>query len=237
VSIVSEEEKRAAGEYAARLVKSGDVVGLGTGSTVKYAIEAIAARMKSEGLEVVGTPTSLQTEELARSLCIPMKDIDDLERLDIAIDGADEIDPNLDLIKGMGGALYREKVVARLARRFVIVADRSKLVKKLGTLSPLPVEVARFGASHAVRALSIIEGVCSARFREKEGKRVHTDNGNYVVDLKFGNGIDDPSRTRSEIENIEGVLTCGLFLGMATDAVVADGSSVKVLERPRRRSP
>jgi ribose 5-phosphate isomerase A len=234
---MSEEEKRLAGERAAELVKPGDIVGLGTGSTVRYAIEAIAKRMMGEGLVIVATPTSVQTETLAFSLGIPLKDIDEIEKIDIAIDGADEIDPDLDLIKGMGGALYREKMVARLAKRFVIVADGSKVVKKLGTISPLPVEVARFGATHAFRALAMMDGVKSARFRERDGKRVVTDNGNYVVDLVFRNGIDDPMETRERIEGIEGVLTCGLFIGMATEAIVADGSKVRVLERPRRRNP
>lgn len=234
---MSEEDKRITGERAARLVKDGDAVGLGTGSTVRYAIEGIAKRMKDEGLRVIGTPTSLQTETLAKSLGIPMRDIDEFEKLDIAIDGADEIDPNLDLIKGMGGALYREKVVARIAKRFVIVADGSKLVEKLGTLSPLPVEVAKFGSAHARRALARVEGVGPAEFRQSDGKRFVTDNGNYVVDLRFKKGIDEPLRVQEHIENIEGVLACGLFIGMATEAVVAVGGKVKVLERPRRQSP
>lgn len=234
---MSEDEKRLAGERAAKLVKPGDIVGLGTGSTVRYAIEAIAKRMKEEGLKVIGTPTSIQTEALARSLGIPLKDLDEIEKIDIAIDGADEIDPDLDLIKGMGGALYREKMVARLAKRFVIVADGSKVVEKLGTISPLPVEVAKFGAMHAFRALEMLNGVRSAAFREKGGKRVLTDNGNYVVDLVFRNGIDDPIETMERIEGVEGVLTCGLFIGMATEAIVAEDQKVKVLERPRRRNP
>jgi ribose 5-phosphate isomerase A len=231
---VGEAEKRIAGEYAARLVKDGDHVGLGTGSTVKYAIEGIARRISLEGLKISGVATSTRTEELAGSLGITLIDIDDVEKLDIAIDGADEINPSLDLIKGLGGALFREKVVASLAERFVIVAEQSKYVEKLGTRSPLPVEVARFGSVQALHRLSSIEGVQKIDFRRKDGKPFITDNGNYVIDLWFKDGIENPAKLREKIESTLGVLTSGLFLGMATEVVLSDTQGVRVLERSER---
>lgn len=224
-------EKRLAGEHAASLVRSGMTVGLGTGSTVRWTIEALARKVASGEIDITAVPTSEGTRALADSLSLPMKDIDDVDRLDMTIDGADEVDPHLDLIKGGGGALLREMSVASISDMLVIVVDRSKLVPRLGTRSPLPVEVVPFGVRHTLRRLRGVCGVTSAEVRSLHGAKFITDNGNLIIDLMFGEGIPDAEKTMVEVECVHGVVESGLFLGMADQVIVAEGDALRVLER------
>ena len=227
---MSDEMKRKAGIAAADMVKDGQVVGLGTGSTAKWVIARLGERVKTEGIAITGVATSAMSERQAVDLGIPLKDASEVEVIDIAIDGADEIDPRLDLVKGMGGALYREKVVASLAVEFVIVADDTKLVKRLGTRSPLPVEVARFGWKYALHQLR--EKCRGVKLKEKDGKPFITDNGNFIAEMEFApEGIEDPKAMNSEIVSTVGVLETGLFIGMATRAIVAGSAGVREIRR------
>lgn len=213
--------KRAAGERAASMVQDGMRVGLGTGSTTAYALAALGERIEREGLTIQGTPTSFFAERLARKHGIPLCTLDDLNRLDIALDGADEVDGALNLIKGRGGAHTREKIVASLADRFVVLVDPSKLVSALGVKMPVPVEVLPMAATAVSRRL---EGLgARAELRTGSGKDgpVVTDQGFWIVDAYFG-GIEDPHELGNAIGCIPGVLDHGLFLGMATDVLVGE---------------
>ncbi len=218
--------KRAAGEAAADLVRPGMVVGLGTGSTVKFTIEAIGRRVK-EGLDVVGIPTSRQSEALARQLSIPLTTLDETPRVDLTIDGADEFDPRLRLIKGGGGALAREKVVARVSKRMVVVADPSKRVEHLGSTFALPIEVLDFGKRPIQLHLEEMGAAVRLR-RDATGKAVLTDNGNPILDAKWPR-IEDPERLEVQLETYPGVVTCGLFLGLCSAVYVADPAGVRVV--------
>ncbi|HEX2021073.1 MAG TPA: ribose-5-phosphate isomerase RpiA [Candidatus Thermoplasmatota archaeon] len=222
--------KKAAAEAACAHVEDGHVVGLGTGSTADFAIRHLGERVKA-GLRIRGVPTSVRSAELARSLGIPLADPGDVASIDVTIDGADEVDPRLDLIKGLGGALLREKIVASLTRTQIIVVDPSKMVPRLGTRSPLPVEVIPFGAKVVERRLAR-EGYAPT-LRAKDGKPVVTDNGNLVLDLRFERGIDDPARLEPWLNNLPGVVDNGLFLGMTARVVIgeADGK-IREIARP-----
>lgn len=219
--------KQIAGEKAVEYVKDGMVVGLGTGSTIFYAIKKIGERVKN-GLDIIGIPTSVETEKLAKQIGIQLSTLEEHPVIDITIDGADEIDKKLNLIKGMGGALLREKIVASASKKEIIAADTSKLVDMLGTKSPLPVEVTRFGWSYAAKKIS--EFGCKPELRKKDGKVFITDNGNYILDCKF-NKIDKPKEMEQKINNIPGVLENGLFIGLADVAVVAGEEGVRIIER------
>ena len=211
--------KKIAGERAAELVENGMVVGLGTGSTVYYAIKKIGEM----NIDVVGIPTSKATEKIAKEGKIKIGNIGDYKSIDIDIDGADEIDRELNLTKGRGGALFREKMVAELSERFIVVADESKLVKKLGEKAPLPVEVLPFGHRKTMRELE--EFGCRVIKRD-----LITDNGNWVVDCYFENPFPEPLRKfAEEIKGITGVVEHGLFLGMADVAFVAGRSGLITL--------
>lgn len=222
--------KRIAAEHACRYVEDGMTVGLGTGSTADYAVKHLGERV-AKGLRIRGVPTSHRTEELARKVGVPLATLDEVDHIDVTIDGADEVDPELDLVKGLGGALLREKVVASLTRRQVIVVDPSKLVHALGTKSPLPVEVLPFGASVVARRLR--ERGLDPRLRVKDGKTFVTDNGNHVLDVHFAHGIDDPRTMERELNNTPGVVENGLFLGMTWKVVVGEPDGV-VRELSRR---
>jgi ribose 5-phosphate isomerase A len=218
--------KARAAKRAVRFVKSGMLVGLGTGSTAKYAILEIARKINAGELEnIMSVATSIESEKLAREHGIAVEDLN-TQMLDIAIDGADEIAPNLDLIKGMGAALLREKLVESHAREFIVIADYTKLVKRLGERVSVPVEIVRFGFESTVQRL--------ARFgkpvlRQKSGEIVITDNGNYLVDLRFS--TDDAPRLAQDLKQIAGVVETGFFIGMATRAVVAFESEIKEFSR------
>lgn len=213
--------KRAAGEAAAALVESGMCVGLGTGSTTEYAIEAIGRRVREEGLEIVGTPTSYAAELLARKLRIPLAPLDELAELDLAIDGADEIDPELNLIKGRGAAHSREKVVASLARQFIVLGDESKLVDRLGRSMPVPVEVLPMAATPVRRALERMGAPVEIRMGVRKDGPVVTDQGFWILDAHFRD-IEDPEALDAALLALPGVLDHGLFLGIATDVLVGE---------------
>lgn len=222
------ELKRKAGEAAAGRVEDGMVLGLGTGSTVRYAIERVGARVK-EGWDLTGVPTSDATARLAEGLGIRLTTLDEHPRLNLAIDGADEVDPGLNLIKGLGGALLREKVVAAASETFLIAVDEGKLVEILGEKAPLPVEVLPFGARRTQARLQ--ELGCRPQLRMEDRAPFRTDNGNYVVHCDFGR-IPDPKELARRLKEIPGVLEHGLFLDMAEAAFVGGTSEVTEMRRP-----
>lgn len=212
--------KRSAGTAAADLVGSRMRIGLGTGSTVRFALERLAARIAEEGLELEGVPTSRATEQAARTLGIPLIDLEGVEYLDLAIDGADEVDGHKNLIKGGGGALVREKVVAAAARELVVVVDESKLVDRLGAAFPLPVEVMVFGWRQCLRAVQALS--CEPELRlDSGGQPFLTDNGNYVLDCKF-DSIEDPAWLHDALNSIAGIVDNGLFVNLAGRILVGD---------------
>lgn len=209
------ELKRLARERAVDYVCRGMTIGLRIGSTVVYALHKLAERVQA-GLKVRCIPTSRETEELARELRIPLAEFSEVDYLDLTIDGADEVDPHCNLIKGGGGALLREKIVASISREVIIVVDETKLVKQLGAFS-LPVEVAPFGWQVTLRRLE--QRGCQAVLREQDGEAFLTDNGNYIVECQFGR-IADPTELGQEIALIPGVVECGLFIGLADRVIV-----------------
>ena len=222
------EAKRAAGLAAAALVEDGMRLGLGTGSTTAFAIEAVGRRVREEGLGVVGVPTSYAAERMAREHGVPLITLDDLDLdtaptaqagLDLALDGADEVSPAGDLIKGRGAAHVREKVVAALAARFVVLIDPSKEVRHLGTGAPVPVEVLPMAEPAVARALRGLGAEPTLRMGRRKDGPVVTDQGLWVVDARFP-GIDDPGALATAIDAVPGVLGHGLFIGLATDVLV-----------------
>lgn len=217
--------KQLAGEKAAEYIESGMTVGLGTGSTAYWAIQKIGNMVK-QGLQIKAVATSQQSETLARELDIPIVAFSDIDHIDIDIDGADEVDAQLNLIKGGGGALLREKIIASNSRRFIVVADAFKFVTTLGKF-PLPVEVIPFAWELSFRQLQQL-GVKPVR-RKINGEVFITDNGNYIADLAMGS-IPDPQELQQRIGLIPGVAENGLFLRMADTAVIAQADgTVKIL--------
>jgi ribose 5-phosphate isomerase A len=226
--------KQQAAEHAVELVASGMVVGLGTGETATYAIRRIGALLRAGTLEdIEGVATSLATAAEAVRLGIPLLEESRATPTDITIDGADEIDPALNLIKGRGGALLREKIVAQTSRRVVIVADHSKLSPVLGTRSPLPVEVVPFGSRYQAEYLKrLIPQAAQISFRMAPGgSPVRTDQGNFILDCGTG-PIEEPEELAAQLQARAGVVAHGLFLGLATDVIVAGPSGVE--HRTRR---
>ncbi|QUS59631.1 ribose-5-phosphate isomerase RpiA [Synechocystis sp. PCC 7339] len=214
--------KQAVGKAAADRVKSNTIVGLGTGSTTAYALEFIGDRLKKGELEnVVGIPTSFQAEVLARKYGIPLTTLDVVDRIDIAIDGADEVDPQKNLIKGGGAAHTREKIVDALAETFLVVVDSGKLVDKLGSTFLLPVEVIPMALTPVIRALTKLGGKPELRMGIKKAGPVVTDQGNLVIDVKF-DAIADPAELEKTINNLPGVLENGLFVGVADVILVGE---------------
>ena len=207
--------KKAAGEYAASMVRSGMKVGLGTGSTAYHTVKKLG-EMVSKGLEIIGYPTSQSTEDLAKAEGIPLGALRDVAQLDIVIDGADEFDPQLNLVKGGGGALFREKVVASLADTFIVVVDESKQVQQLGQFS-LPIEVVPFAWQVTQRRIEAL-GVETTR-RVNEGNVFLTDNQNYIIDAHFG-VIENAYQLHEHLIHIVGVVETGLFLDMASQVVI-----------------
>jgi ribose 5-phosphate isomerase A len=210
-------EKQAAARHAVALVADGMAFGLGSGTTMQHVLDALGERVRA-GLRVVGVPTSEATAARARALGIPLTTLAERPDLDLALDGADEIDPRLDLVKGRGGSLLREKVVATAARRLVIVADASKLVPRLGTRAPVPVEVVPFAATWCARRLERL-GARPA-LRGGAARPFVTDNGNWILDSAFG-PVADAAALAAAIRALPGVVEHGFFLGMADTAVVA----------------
>jgi len=226
-----DEQKQAAGELAASWVESGMVVGLGTGSTAVHAIRAIGARIASGELrEVVGIPTSRASEAEAIVGNVPLATLAEYPVVDLTIDGADEVDGALDLVKGAGGALWREKMVAQASVREVIVVDHTKPSPQLGTRSPLPVEVAQFGWRPEAEYLDDMGATVTVR-RGADGAEFVTDEGNWILDCAFG-PIADPARLAARLDRRAGIVEHGLFLGLATDLLIAGPAGVEHRVRP-----
>jgi ribose 5-phosphate isomerase A len=223
--------KQRAAEAAIQYVRDNTFIGLGTGSTADYFLIALADALKAGRLSNVrGVPTSEKTLSRARQLGIPMLTLAQADTLDMVVDGADEVSPQLDLIKGLGGALLREKIVAQNARSLIIIADGGKRVDRLGTRSPLPVEVTPFAHESQAKFLATLG--CEPRLRAKpDGSTYLTDNGNPIYDCRFPAGIPDPAALNVTLSNRAGVITSGLFLGMADVALIADDDAVEVLRR------
>jgi ribose 5-phosphate isomerase A len=223
--------KRLAAERAVELVEPGMKIGLGTGSTALLVLEALAARRShGELADIVGVPTSTETRTRAMELGIPLATLDDEPHLDLTLDGADEVDPDLQLIKGLGGALLWEKIVAAATDRLVIVVDESKLVDRLGTRSPLPVEVVPFGWRTVEAPIRELGG--EPRLRETDdGEPFVTDGAHYILDCAFPGGIDDPLAVEARLHALPPVVETGLFLGMADTVVVGGADGVETRRR------
>jgi ribose 5-phosphate isomerase A len=231
MTAVREDLKRQAAERAVEFVESGMVVGLGFGSTARYAVERIAQRLATGDLrDIVAVPTALQVEREARRLGIPLTSLDEHPQIDLTIDGADEVDPNLDLIKGGGGALLREKIVAQASRREIIVVDESKLSEKLGTRFPVPVEVLPFGRGAMAQYLEQLGAAIALRLAPS-GQPFETDQGNWILDATFG-PLEDPRPVADQLDREAGIVAHGLFLGLATDVIVAGQGGLRHLHRP-----
>lgn len=214
--------KQEVGKAAAALVQSGTIVGLGTGSTTAYAIEYLGSRLKSGELtDIQGIPTSFQAEVLAKKYGIPLTTLDAVDHIDIAIDGADEVDPQKNLIKGGGAAHTREKVVDALADQFIVVVDANKLVDRLGSTFLLPVEVIPMAVTPVMRAIEKLGGKPELRMGVKKAGPVITDQGNMVIDVKF-DLIDNPAELEKTLNNIPGVLENGLFVGVADKVLIGE---------------
>ena len=227
-TLIEDIRKRNAAERAVEFVESGMTLGLGTGSTAFYALRRLGERISQGELHnVIGVPTSEETAQLACEFGIPLTTLDDHPRLNLTIDGADEVDPDLNLIKGLGGALLREKIIAAVSRRIIIVVDDSKLVDQLGTRSPLPVEVVPFGWRIQVKYLEGL-GAQSTLRRTAGGEPYLTDNGLYILDCRFSS-IDDPYTLEMALNAQPGIVENGLFLDVVDTVVVgtADGIQIK----------
>ena len=219
--------KRAAAERALDFVENGMVLGLGTGSTAAFFVTELAARI-AQGLAIVAIPTSERTAAQARQLGIPLASFAEHRRIDVAIDGADEVQrTTLDLVKGRGGALLREKIVAAASSRFIVIVDRDKLVDRLGEAGPLPVEVAQFGWQATAGALERLGSRPELRCAVS-GQPFVTDGGNFILDCLFG-PIDDPPETERRIKSIVGVVENGLFVGRSSAVIVASQDGIEVL--------
>ena len=221
--------KRAAGEAAMDWVQDGARVGLGTGSTVKYFLLALGQRVR-DGLHVQGVSTSQDTTALAERLHIPLLPENEAWTLDMAVDGADEVDPHLHAIKGGGGALLREKIVAAAARTFLVLVDHTKCVPVLGTSMPLPVEITPFGWPNTARHLQALCGT-TPTIRTKQGTVFRTDEGHYILDLPI-TAIDNPAQLEAQINLIPGVVENGLFVNRASTVIVGSPDGVQIKHRP-----
>jgi ribose 5-phosphate isomerase A len=231
--VTTNELKRQAAARALEEVRDGMRLGLGTGSTAKHFVELLGERVRA-GLDVIGVPTSETTREDAARCGIPLTTLDDIDRLDLTVDGADEIDPALNLIKGGGGALLREKIVAGASDRMIVIADETKWVEALGRF-PLPVEVVPFGLAATRRAMAIAfaESGVSGQMVLRKGEDGHvfvTDGGHWIVDAHLGRIADAPCLA-GLLSAIPGVVEHGLFIGLASIAVLAGGDGIRVVER------
>jgi ribose 5-phosphate isomerase A len=231
----SEALKRRAAESAAAWIEDGMALGLGTGSTVLHLLDVLGEGLR-EGRwrALTGVPTSAATEKLARERGIPLTSLEETPELDLTLDGADEVDPDLRLIKGLGAALLREKIVARASRSLIVLVDEGKLVRRLGEKAPLPVEVDPFGWSLHLAAIEGLGAAPSLR-RKPDGEPLRTDGGHYVIDCHFEEGIPDPELVERTLRERPGVITTGLFLGEAAAAVVAAPEGTRTLRRDGER--
>jgi ribose 5-phosphate isomerase A len=230
--MANQNEKELAGRAAAQLVVAGNIVGLGTGSTAYFAVIALGERVK-DGLKIIGIPTSDATAELARAVGIPLSTLDEHPEIDITIDGADELDPQLRLIKGGGGALLREKIIAAASKKMTVVADSSKLVTALGKF-PLPVEIIPFARTVLEKKITALGAICKQRTRS-DGKPFVTDEGHHILDCSFGKIADPPALARA-LNDIPGVVEHGLFIGIAKLAIIGKGNSIAEIRPNSARS-
>jgi ribose 5-phosphate isomerase A len=213
--------KKAVAQAAVDQIQNGMILGLGSGSTAALMIEALALKIKSgEVKDIVGVTTSFQGEVLASELGIPLKSLSSVSEIDLAIDGADEVDPKFQLIKGGGACHVQEKLVAALAKKFIVVVDSTKLVEKLNLDFKLPVEVLPSAWKQVQKTLKDLEAESDLRMAEKKAGPVVTDQGNLILDITFRNGIDQPERLESQINNIPGVLENGLFVDLTDEVLV-----------------
>ncbi|MDM5433669.1 ribose 5-phosphate isomerase A [Bacillus hominis] len=218
--------KQLAGEYAADFVKDGMKIGLGTGSTVYWTIQKLGQRVQ-EGLSIQAVPTSKETEVLAKQLNIPLISLNDIQILDLTIDGADEIDSDLQLIKGGGGALLREKIVASSSKELIIIADESKIVTHLGAF-PLPVEITPFSWKQTENKIQSLG--CQTTLRLKNNETFITDNNNIIIDCVFPNHISNPANLRDQLKMITGVVETGLFINMTSKVIIGTENGIKELK-------
>ena len=221
--------KEVVGKEAVKYVEDGMIVGLGTGSTVFYFVHALADRVK-EGLNIQMVSTSIQTVELAKSLGLNIKELEEIDHIDLAVDGVDEIDKNFNAIKGGGAALFREKIVADIAEEVIWIYDESKDVEKLGKFN-LPVEILPFGYSHTVRKLT--EAGLNPVIRKKDGEILITDNHNYIADLHLGYGFDI-EEVKEKLANIVGVVEHGLFLNMCKLCIKGTPEGAVIINNPNK---
>ena len=221
--------KEVVGKEAVKYVEDGMIVGLGTGSTVFYFVHALADRVK-DGLNIQMVSTSIQTVELARSLGLNIKELEEIDHIDLAVDGVDEIDKNFNAIKGGGAALFREKIVADIAKEVIWIYDESKDVEKLGKFN-LPVEILPFGYSHTVRKLT--EAGLNPVIRKKDGEILITDNHNYIADLHLGYGFDI-EEVKEKLANIVGVVEHGLFLNMCKLCIKGTPGGAVIINNPNK---
>ena len=221
--------KEVVGKEAVKYVEDGMIVGLGTGSTVFYFVHALADRVK-EGLNIQMVSTSIQTVELAKSLGLNIKELEEVDHIDLAVDGVDEIDKNFNAIKGGGAALFREKIVADIAKEVIWIYDESKDVEKLGKFN-LPVEILPFGYSHTVRKLT--EAGLNPAIRKKDGEILITDNHNYIADLHLGYGFDI-EEVKQKLANIVGVVEHGLFLNMCKLCIKGTPGGAVIINNPNK---
>jgi len=224
-----DQEKEAAARASLRFVRDGDIVGLGSGSTAAYAVRLLGERVRA-GLKIRGIPTSSQTRELATSLGIPLTTFDEVQEINVTIDGADEVDPQLCLTKGGGGALLREKIVASASRQLVIIADSSKQVPMLGKF-PLPIEVIAFAQPVVKKKIEALGA--SVKLRQSNGSPFVTDEGHHILDCSFGQ-IPDPPALARRLSDMPGVVEHGLFINMASVVLIARGQEVTELRRNRK---
>ncbi|MGA8763288.1 MAG: ribose-5-phosphate isomerase RpiA [Candidatus Sulfotelmatobacter sp.] len=225
----SDLEKEAAARASLRFIKDGQVVGLGTGSTAAHFVRLLGEQVKN-GLKIRGIPTSERSREQAASLGIPLTTLEECQVIDVTVDGADEVDPQLRLIKGGGGALLREKIVASATKQLVIVADATKRVPVLGKF-PLPVEVIKFARPLVAKKIAALDAEVQTRL-QSDGKPYLTDENNYILDCRFGQ-IPDADKLARQLSEMPGVVEHGLFIGMASVVLVANGSEIFELRRER----
>jgi len=221
-------QKKAAAERALEFISDNSVVGLGTGSTVKYMLEGLANRIR-QGLRIKGVPTSRATARLAKQLGIPLLDEEADWKIDVAIDGADQVDAGFNLIKGGGGALLREKIVAKAARRFIVIVDVGKQVSVLGRSFPIPIEIAPFGWPNTLQLVTPLGSQVS--LRQRDGSAFVTDNGNYILDLEIQE-VSQPSDLETRLNQIPGVVENGIFTGMTPTLIVGTDQGTEVYDRP-----
>lgn len=231
----ADEAKKRAAVASTELVRSGQTIGLGSGSTANYMIEELGRRVREERLKIMGIPTSNKTAELAAECGIPLSTIDEHPKLDMAIDGADQVDPKLNLIKGMGGALTREKIVDTMAETLAIIVDESKITSQLGLNQVVPVEVIPFAIIPVMNRLAELGGKPSTRTSRGKDSYFITDNGNYILDVDFG-AIHDAKKLEKEIKIISGVVESGLFVDMARIVFIGSRNGVKTIERRKKNS-